>query len=406
MEKKLSNGKIIQVIGPVVDVEFPLGALPNINTALTLSNTAIDNTKNNLTLEVSLHLGENSVRCVAMDSTEGLTRGLAVFNTGSPIMMPVGKNTLGRIMNVVGKPVDEQGTINTKKYLPIHRKPPSFTEQSTESSILETGIKVVDLLAPYAKGGKIGLFGGAGVGKTVLIMELINNIGKGHGGLSVFAGVGERTREGRDLYNEMIESGVIQTTKDGKIDSKNSKVALILGDNLFFGTTFQQILSKANLSNNNLIFTYNVSNPNQYGVLTRKKMVPFKIIEKPKKYLSNEVVTGLYFYNNKIIKIAKKLKPSKRGELEISDINQYFLEQKNLKIINLGRGFTWFDAGNPRSLLNASSFIKSMQDRHMFKIGSIEEICLNKKFITKDKFKKYLKTIPNCDYKNYLNNLE
>jgi len=229
MEKKLSNGKVIQVIGPVVDVEFPLGALPNINTALTLSNTAIDNTKNNLTLEVSLHLGENSVRCVAMDSTEGLTRGLAVFNTGSPIMMPVGKNTLGRIMNVVGKPVDEQGTINTKKYLPIHRKPPSFTEQSTESSILETGIKVVDLLAPYAKGGKIGLFGGAGVGKTVLIMELINNIGKGHGGLSVFAGVGERTREGRDLYNEMIESGVIQTTKDGKIDSKNSKVALIYG---------------------------------------------------------------------------------------------------------------------------------------------------------------------------------
>jgi len=200
--------------------------------------------------------------------------------------------------------------------------------------------------------------------------------------------------------------GIAEAFIIGKKFIGNSKVALILGDNLFFGTTFQQILSKANLSNNNLIFTYDVSNPNQYGVLTRKKMVPFKIIEKPKKYLSNEVVTGLYFYNNKIIKIAKKLKPSKRGELEISDINQYFLEQKNLKIINLGRGFTWFDAGNPRSLLNASSFIKSMQDRHMFKIGSIEEICLNKKFITKDKFKKYLKTIPNCDYKNYLNNLE
>ncbi len=229
MTKSIPNGKIIQVIGPVVDVEFSFGNLPDINTALKLTNPAIDKKTDNLVLEVSQHLGENNVRCIAMDSTEGLTRGMIVKNTEFPIMMPVGKNTLGRIMNVVGKPVDEQGTIETDSYLPIHREPPLFMEQSTESSVLETGIKVVDLLAPYSRGGKIGLFGGAGVGKTVLIMELINNIGKGHGGLSVFAGVGERTREGRDLYNEMIESGIIKAKKNGDIDSKNSKVSLIYG---------------------------------------------------------------------------------------------------------------------------------------------------------------------------------
>jgi F-type H+-transporting ATPase subunit beta len=229
MIKSIPTGKIIQVIGPVVDVEFSFGNLPDINTALKLTNPAIDKKIDNLILEVSQHLGENNVRCIAMDSTEGLTRGMIVKNTESPIMMPVGKNTLGRIMNVIGKPVDEQGEISTDSILPIHREPPLFIDQSTETGVLETGIKVVDLLAPYSKGGKIGLFGGAGVGKTVLIMELINNIGKGHGGLSVFAGVGERTREGRDLYNEMIESGIIKTKKNGSIDSKNSKVSLIYG---------------------------------------------------------------------------------------------------------------------------------------------------------------------------------
>lgn len=222
MAEALMDGRITQVIGPVVDVEFPSDSLPKIFTALTLEN--------NLVLEVAQHLGENAVRCIAMDSTEGLVRGTKVRNSGAPIMMPVGKCTLGRILNVIGEPVDEQGPVNADNFRSIHREPPSFTEQSTEVSVLETGIKVVDLLAPYSRGGKIGLFGGAGVGKTVLIMELINNIGKGHGGLSVFAGVGERTREGRDLYNEMRESGVIKVDEHtGKVISEESKVALVYG---------------------------------------------------------------------------------------------------------------------------------------------------------------------------------
>lgn len=230
MAEALLQGKITQVIGPVVDVEFPPNGLPNMLTALTVSNAAISDKEDNLVMEVSQHLGENVVRCIAMDATEGLVRGAKVRNTGAPIMMPVGKATLGRILNVVGEPVDEQGPVDTQDYLPIHRDPPKFTDQSTEVAVLETGIKVVDLLAPYSRGGKIGLFGGAGVGKTVLIMELINNIGKGHGGLSVFAGVGERTREGRDLYNEMCESGVIKIDeKTGKVDSADSKVALVYG---------------------------------------------------------------------------------------------------------------------------------------------------------------------------------
>jgi F-type H+-transporting ATPase subunit beta len=230
MAETLLDGKITRVIGPVVDVEFPASGLPNIFTALTVSNTAISDRADNLVLEVAQHLGENSVRCIAMDATEGLVRGTRVKNSGAPILMPVGRQTLGRILNVVGEPVDEKGPVETKTYLPIHRDPPAFMEQSTEVNVLETGIKVVDLLAPYARGGKIGLFGGAGVGKTVLIMELINNIGKGHGGLSVFAGVGERTREGRDLYNEMIESGVIKLDEHtGKVNCEESKVALIYG---------------------------------------------------------------------------------------------------------------------------------------------------------------------------------
>ncbi|MES2503584.1 MAG: F0F1 ATP synthase subunit beta [Myxococcota bacterium] len=225
MAEALMDGRITQVIGPVVDVEFPSEALPKIFTAL-----SIDNNSSNLVLEVSQHLGENAVRCIAMDSTDGLTRGMRVRNSGAPIMMPVGKATLGRILNVIGEPVDEQGPVQTDTYRSIHREPPGFTEQDTEVSVLETGIKVVDLLAPYSRGGKIGLFGGAGVGKTVLIMELINNIGKGHGGLSVFAGVGERTREGRDLYNEMCESGVIKIDEHtGKVNSADSKVALVYG---------------------------------------------------------------------------------------------------------------------------------------------------------------------------------
>ncbi len=230
MNKMLSDGEIIQVIGPVVDVKFKSGKVPAIFTALLASNKLISLDQDNLTLEVAQHLGENIVRCIAMDSTEGLVRGLRIKNTEAPISIPVGKEILGRIINVVGHPIDEQGDIKSNDVLPIHRKPPSFIEQSTEVGILETGIKVVDLLAPYSRGGKIGLFGGAGVGKTVLIMELINNIGKGHDGLSVFAGVGERTREGRDLYNEMIASNVIYLDKDsGKIDFNKSKVALVYG---------------------------------------------------------------------------------------------------------------------------------------------------------------------------------
>jgi len=215
MENKL--GKVIQVIGAVVDVEFE-GQLPEILTAL-----ECDNSGNRLVLEVAQHLGESGVRTIAMDSTEGLKRGDKVTNTGAPIQVPVGPETLGRIINVIGEPIDQKGKISTKETWPIHREAPKFTDQSTESEILVTGIKVVDLLAPYSRGGKIGLFGGAGVGKTVIIMELINNIAKAHGGFSVFAGVGERTREGNDLYHEMIESGVI------KPDGKGSKAALVYG---------------------------------------------------------------------------------------------------------------------------------------------------------------------------------
>ncbi|WP_397600774.1 F0F1 ATP synthase subunit beta [Silvanigrella sp.] len=210
-------GKIIQVMGPVVDVQFTHGNLPEIYYALRTTNTSINNEKENLVLEVAQHLGENTVRAIAMDSTEGLCRGIEVRNTGEQISVPVGNAVLGRIMNVIGEPIDGQGKVGSDKHYPIHRKAPDFTRQSTKLEMLETGIKVVDLLAPYQKGGKIGLFGGAGVGKTVLIMELINNIAKQHGGYSVFAGVGERTREGNDLYHEMKDSGVLD------------KVALVYG---------------------------------------------------------------------------------------------------------------------------------------------------------------------------------
>ncbi|MDH5490418.1 MAG: F0F1 ATP synthase subunit beta [Myxococcales bacterium] len=203
---ELQNGRVTQVIGPVVDVEFPAGELPAILTALELSNPAINDTAWNLTLEVAQHLGESTVRTVAMDTTDGLVRGMEVRNSGQPIMMPVGPECLGRILNVVGRAVDGGEDPVPKKRSPIHREAPSFVEQSTKVEIFETGIKVIDLLAPYRKGGKIGLFGGAGVGKTVLIMELINNVAKAHGGVSCFAGVGERTREGNDLMLEMAES--------------------------------------------------------------------------------------------------------------------------------------------------------------------------------------------------------
>jgi F-type H+-transporting ATPase subunit beta len=211
-EKEFAKGRLTQVIGPVVDVQFPSSDLPEIYTALRVTNPNINDKPWNLVVEVAQHLGENTVRCVAMDSSEGLVRGSEVINTGAPIQMPVGKEVLGRILNVVGEPVDEAGPVNAKKSYPIHREAPKFTEQSTQVQMFETGIKVVDLLAPYARGGKIGLFGGAGVGKTVLIMELINNVGTKHGGFSVFAGVGERTREGNDLWHEMKESGVISKT--------------------------------------------------------------------------------------------------------------------------------------------------------------------------------------------------
>ena len=213
----MSKGKITQIIGAVVDVKFE-GELPEILTAL-----ECDNDGNRLVLEVAQHLGESNVRTIAMDATEGLKRGDEVSDTGAPIKVPVGPETLGRIINVIGEPIDEKGEVKTKERWPIHRPAPPFTEQSTETEILVTGIKVVDLLAPYAKGGKIGLFGGAGVGKTVIIMELINNIAKAHGGFSVFAGVGERTREGNDLYHEMIDSGVI------KPEGVGSKAALVYG---------------------------------------------------------------------------------------------------------------------------------------------------------------------------------
>ncbi len=217
-----SPGHVTQVIGPVVDVKFE-GHLPQILNALETMNGG-----SRLVLEVAQHLGENSVRCIAMDISEGLTRGQSVTDTGAPIRVPVGEGTLGRIMNVIGEPVDEAGPLDTRIMRPIHQPAPSYADQSTDAQILETGIKVVDLLAPYAKGGKIGLFGGAGVGKTVLIMELINNIAKGHGGYSVFAGVGERTREGNDLYHEMIESKVnVDPHESGT--AKGSKCALVYG---------------------------------------------------------------------------------------------------------------------------------------------------------------------------------
>ena len=207
-----TSGKVVQVLGPVVDVEFPQGSLPAIYNALKTTNKSINGVNENLTLEVAQHLGENLVRAIAMDSTDGLVRGLTVRDTGEQITVPVGREVLGRILNVTGDPVDEEGPVVTKKRYPIHRAAPIFTDLSIQTQILETGIKVVDLMAPYAKGGKIGLFGGAGVGKTVLIMELINNVAKQHGGFSVFGGVGERTREGNDLYHEMKESGVIDKT--------------------------------------------------------------------------------------------------------------------------------------------------------------------------------------------------
>jgi F-type H+-transporting ATPase subunit beta len=235
-----NTGKIVQVTGPVVDVQFSPGQLPAIYTALKLSNSFINDEENNLVVEVAQHLGENTVRCIAMDTTDGLTRGQTVINTGEPISMPVGPGVLGRIMNVTGDPVDELGPIVAESRHPIHRDPPGFMEQSTEVEMFETGIKVVDLLAPYSRGGKIGLFGGAGVGKTVLIMELINNVGLKHGGVSVFGGVGERTREGNDLWFEMMEAGVINAKQEGGhlvmsdeglpiVDTEGSRVALVYG---------------------------------------------------------------------------------------------------------------------------------------------------------------------------------
>ena len=219
-----SVGRISQVIGAVVDVTFEQDRLPAILNALETSNNG-----NRLVLEVAQHLGENTVRTIAMDATEGLTRGQEVTDTGSQIRVPVGPQTLGRILNVIGEPIDERGPVGHTQTMPIHAAAPLFVDQSTESAILVTGIKVIDLLAPYAKGGKIGLFGGAGVGKTVLIQELINNIAKGHGGTSVFAGVGERTREGNDLYHEFLDAGVIAKDADGNPTPEGSKVALVFG---------------------------------------------------------------------------------------------------------------------------------------------------------------------------------
>ena len=214
-----ATGQIAQITGAVVDVKFNSTAdMPNIQNAL-----EVDNHGKKLVLEVAQHIGDNVARTIAMDTTDGLTRGLPVINTGKPIEVPVGPEMLGRIINVIGEPVDGRGKIESKLYYPIHREAPSFTDQATETEILVTGIKVIDLLEPYAKGGKIGLFGGAGVGKTVLIQELIHNVAKGHGGYSVFAGVGERTREGNDLYHEMIESGIID------LEGKDSKTVLVYG---------------------------------------------------------------------------------------------------------------------------------------------------------------------------------
>jgi F-type H+/Na+-transporting ATPase subunit beta len=219
-----SQGKVTQVLGPVVDVEFPPGDLPEIYTALKVTNPSLGKEEGNLTLEVAQHLGENTVRTVAMDSTEGLARGVVVRNTGSPIVMPVGKGTLGRILNVVGQPVDELGPVKATEYWPIHRAPPSFVDQDVRVQLFETGIKVVDLLCPYTRGGKTGLFGGAGVGKTVLLTELIRNAAIEKGGFSVFAGVGERSREGNDLYREFREGGVINLD-----DLEKSQAVLVYG---------------------------------------------------------------------------------------------------------------------------------------------------------------------------------
>jgi len=210
----MNKGRVIQVMGPVVDIEFERGSLPEIYNAITIQHKAQSSGEVDIDLvvEAALHLGDNIVRCVAMSSTDGLVRGMEAIDTGKPISIPVGRSTLGRVFNVLGQPIDEAGEVITDVNHPIHRPAPAFEELSTQDEILETGIKVIDLLAPYAKGGKIGLFGGAGVGKTVLIQELINNIAQEHGGLSVFAGVGERTREGNDLYHEMRDSGVIDKT--------------------------------------------------------------------------------------------------------------------------------------------------------------------------------------------------
>jgi F-type H+-transporting ATPase subunit beta len=205
----MNDGKVIQVMGPVVDVEFPEGDLPAILNALMITNPAIDDTEDNLVVEVAQHLGDNVIRSIAMDTTDGLVRGMKVKNTGKPIMMPAGDPTLGRVLNVVGRPVDGLGPVEATEYLPIHRHAPSFVEQDTSVKVLETGVKVIDLLVPFPRGGKMGMFGGAGVGKTVVMMEMIHNIAMQHGGISVFAGVGERTREGNDLYLEMKESGVL-----------------------------------------------------------------------------------------------------------------------------------------------------------------------------------------------------
>jgi len=205
----MNEGKLIQIIGPVVDVEFGDGELPEILTALLITNPAINDVEDNLVVEVAQHLGDNVVRCIAMDVTDGLVRGMLVKNTGKPIMMPVGDPGLGRVLNVVGRPVDGLGPVEATEYYPIHRPAPSFEEQDVTVNVLETGVKVIDLLVPFPRGGKMGMFGGAGVGKTVVMMEMIHNIAMQHGGISVFAGVGERTREGNDLYMEMKESGVL-----------------------------------------------------------------------------------------------------------------------------------------------------------------------------------------------------
>jgi F-type H+-transporting ATPase subunit beta len=202
-------GKLLQVMGPVVDVEFEQGKLPFIYTALTITNPAIDDREDNLVVEVAQHLGDNVVRCIAMDVTDGLVRGMPVKNTGNQIMMPVGEAGLGRVLNVVGRPVDGLGPVSQEKMMPIHREAPKFTEQDVTVRVLETGVKVIDLLVPFPRGGKMGMFGGAGVGKTVIMMEMVHNIAMQHGGISVFAGVGERTREGNDLYHEMKDSGVL-----------------------------------------------------------------------------------------------------------------------------------------------------------------------------------------------------